>query len=119
MSYPPIEKQIEEFGLYIPFCGKLKRYYGEEFFGYDKHHYILEQEYFRYPERYEGEQKIILLPHDLHMDLHSAMSDARFFKNHHIERDVLLYRKHKVDIGFWDSNNEYKEDIQIIDEREI
>ena len=83
-KYPPIEKQIEEFGLYIAEYGRIRPFCGDTR-GYDKHHYIKEQQYYRYPERYKGMQKIILLKHDAHMDLHSAMSDARFYTKHKIE----------------------------------
>ena len=115
-NYPNLKNQIRLFGVLTLFCGKLvrtgimdKSQYNHAFD--ELHHYIKEQEYYNHPERYEGEQKLILLPKQLHADLHSAMSDARFFNKWKIERDLLLYRHRKVDAGFWDSNNEYKEEI--------
>lgn len=59
-------------------------------------------------------QKLILLPRDIHKDLHSAMSDERFYEKYKVDRDVLLYRRRKVDCGFWDKDGNYKEDIQEI-----
>ena len=124
MKYPDLNKQISEFGVLTLFCGKLVRtgithtnqynHYFDEI-----HHYIKEQEYYNHPERYEGEQKLILLPKQLHADLHSAMSDERFYNKWKVERDLLLYRHRKIDAGFFDKDGNYKEDIQIIDEREI
>lgn len=123
-NYPSLDEQIAEFGVLTLFCGKLVRtgiadknqynHYFDEI-----HHYIKEQEYYKRPERYEGEQKLILLPKQLHADLHSAMSDARFFNKWKVERDLLLYRHRKADAGFFDKDGNYKEDIQEIDERGI
>lgn len=123
-NYPPLDKQIAEFGVLTLFCGKLvrtgimaKSQYNHAFD--EIHHFIKEQEYYKHPERYEGEQKLILLPKQLHADLHSAMSDERFYNKWKVERDLLLYRHRKVDAGFFDKDGNYKEDIQEIDEREI
>ena len=109
MKYPSKPKQIKEFGIWVIYCRKLKkvddmetakRFYGSQIT--HLHHYIKEQSYYKYPERYKGMQKLILMPSDLHMDLHSSMSDERFLKaksneQYKIERDVLLYRHRKVD----------------------
>ena len=101
-NYPPLDEQIAEFGVLTLFCGKLVKtgithtnqynHYFDEI-----HHFIKEQEYYNHPERYEGEQKLILLPKQLHADLHSAMSDARFYNKWKVERDLLLYRHRKVE----------------------
>lgn len=107
MTYPPLNKQIAEFGVYLIFCGKLvkscniintKSY--NHFFD-EIHHFIKEQQYYRYPERYKGKQKLILLPKQLHADLHSAMSDARFYEKWKVERDLLLYRRRKSFCNFF------------------
>ena len=115
-KYPNLKKQISEFGVFTLFDGKLirtwimdKSQYNHSFD--ELHHFVKEQEYYKHPERYEGEQKLILLPKKLHADLHSAMSDERFYNKWKVERDLLLYRHRKADAGFWDSNNEYKEEI--------
>lgn len=123
-KYPPLNKQISEFGVFILFCGRLVKTFIDNKDGYNHffdelHHFIKEQEYYNCPERYKGEQKLILLPKQLHADLHSAMSDARFYNKWKVERDLLLYRHRKVDAGFFDKDGNYKEDLQIIDEREI
>lgn len=107
-DYPSFNEQIAEFGVYRLLGNRLVRdWYIQDVncynhFEYELHHYILEQEYYRYPERYKYKQRLILLPKQLHKDLHSAMSDARFLnaksnKNYRIERDVLLYRHRKVE----------------------
>lgn len=106
-DYPPLDEQIAEFGVYKIFGGRYTKGLVKEFFVENKteynhdicqiHHYIKEQEYYKHPERYEGEQKLILLPKQLHADLHSAMSDARFYNKWKIERDLLLYRHRKVE----------------------
>ena len=109
MKYPSKPKQIKEFGIWVIYCRKLikvddmdtaKRFYGSQIT--HLHHFIKEQEYYMYPERYQGMQKLILMPLDLHMDLHSSMSDERFLntqsnKDYKIERDVLLYRHRKAE----------------------
>lgn len=112
-KYPPLNKQIAEFGVLTLFCGKLvrtgitdKSQYNHDFD--DLHHFIKEQEYYKNPERYKGEQKLILLPKQLHADLHSAMSDTRFYNKWKVERDLLLYRHRKADIGFWDKEGNSK-----------
>ena len=109
MKYPSKPKQIKEFGIWVIYCRKLikvddmdtaKRFYGSQIT--HVHHYIKEQEYYMYPERYKGMQKLILMPLELHKDLHSSMSDERFLKaksneRYKIERDVLLYRHRKAE----------------------
>lgn len=115
-DYPPMNEQIKEFPIFTLFCNRLIKCYLEDINSYNHafnhlHHFILEQEYYRCPERYEGEQKLILLPKQLHADLHSAMSDERFYNKWKVERDLLLYRHRKADAGFWGQDNEYKEEI--------
>lgn len=102
-KYPSKQKQIEEFGVWVLFCGKLHRIRSIQTLKdynhskYHLHHYILEQEYYANPERYKDEQKLILLETDIHADLHSAMSDKRFYNKWKIEKDVLWKRHRKVD----------------------
>ena len=109
MKYPSKPKQIKEFGILVIYCRKLikvddmetaKRFYGSQIT--QLHHYIKEQEYYMYPERYKGMQKLILIPKDLHDALHSCISDKSFLehesnKHYKIERDVLLYRHRKAE----------------------
>lgn len=102
-KYPSKQKQIEEFGVWILFCGVLHRVASIEeaqrFYEGKKthlHHYIREQMYYRNPERFKGMQKLIMLPSDLHWDLHAGTSDATFLRDNKVERDVLLYRKRKA-----------------------
>ena len=103
MKYPELNEQIEKFGAYYIVSGKLEKsklinhkdsYNHNQ---YDLHHYIKEQQYYRYPERYEGLQKLIILPKPMHADLHSAMSDKRFYEKYNIDRCYLLFQKRKVD----------------------
>ena len=115
-KYPDLNKQIAEFGVLTLFCGKLirtgitdKSQYNHDFDVI--HHYIREQMYYRNPERYVGMQKLILIPKKLHDALHSAMSDARFYPDNKVERDLLLYRHRKADAGFFDKDGNYKEEI--------
>ena len=103
MTYPDLNKQIKEFGVMELWNGRLikaywitcKEDYNHDF--YKIHHYIKEQEYYRFPERYKGQQKLIYMKNELHDDLHSAMSDKRFYTKHKIQKDILLYRPRKVE----------------------
>ena len=100
-KYPSLDDQIKEFGVYWLFCGKLEKIPITSTYSYshwlmELHHYIKEQEYYRYKKRYKGEQKLILLPKQLHKDLHSAMSDERFAEKWKVDRDLLLYRHRKA-----------------------
>lgn len=99
-KYPPLNEQIKEFGIYRLYgrTGKLipehfitcKEDYNHDF--YNLHHYIKEQQYYRYPEKYAGKQKLILLPVKLHEDLHSAMSEERFFSRYGVSKDLLIWK---------------------------
>lgn len=97
-KYPSLNEQIKEFGVHWIVNGELellKTIKSKEDYSHSIlviHHYIKEQQYYRYPERYQGKQKLILMPKELHKDIHSAMSDDRFFKKWKIERKKLLYR---------------------------
>ena len=103
MTYPPLNEQIKEFGVNWLYCGKLepiptiKSIYDYNHTVWELHHYVREQMYYRNPEKYKGKQELILLPRQLHRDLHSSMSDARFYEKWKIERDVLIYRHRKVE----------------------
>jgi hypothetical protein len=60
------------------------------------HHYIKAEHYNRCPAWFKTrniEQKLILMPKDMHDDLHSAMSDERFKKEHKQDRKELLFNK--------------------------
>jgi hypothetical protein len=61
------------------------------------HHYIKAQHYNKNPQWFierKIKQKLIFLPRKLHEDLHSAMSDERFFELYNINRwDLLFSRK--------------------------
>jgi hypothetical protein len=102
MPYPSLDEQIREFGV-VQFCGwyfiPCHRVQSRTDYNHDYeviHHFIKEQEYYRHPERYKGQQKLILMPHSLHNDIHSSMSDERFFKKWKIEKSKLLYRMREV-----------------------
>ena len=59
---------------------------------YQLHHYIKKQSYERNPEWYKErgiEQKLILLPVQCHLDLHSCLS--KFKEKWGIPREKLLY----------------------------
>ena len=99
--YKSINEQIDVFGVYVLFRGRLEPVPVQSIDQYnhydlDLHHYIKEQQYFRNPEKYKDMQKLILLPKEMHKDLHSAMSDERFEAKWHINKDMLLYRQRKV-----------------------
>jgi len=99
MKYPSLNAQITEFGVYSEHFIPLPIYSTKDYYhgNFQLHHYIKKQEYYRYPERYKGMQKLILLTVEMHKDLHSAMSDARFYNKWKVERDLLLYRHRKVE----------------------
>lgn len=101
MSYPSMKEQIDAFNLYYIFKGELEPVQ-TDFSSFSNcnveiHHYIREQMYYRYPERYNGMQKLILLPKQMHKDLHSAMSDVRFYDKWKIEKNKLLYRQRSME----------------------
>ena len=107
MKYPPLNEQLKEFKVYILLfhilggvtimrTNNVKTTDSYNHNELELHHFIKEQQYYRYPYRYKGKQKLILLPKKLHADLHSAMSDERFEQKYGIERDLLLYRKEKT-----------------------
>jgi len=102
MPYPSLDEQIREFGV-VQFCGwyfiPCPRVQSKDDYNHDLeviHHFIKEQEYYRYPERYKGQQRLILMPHSLHNDIHSSMSDKRFFEKWKFEKSKLLFRQREV-----------------------
>ena len=106
MEYPDMNEQIQEFPIYIVIKGpfgtfllmnkNIKSVKDYDHNKYKLHHYIKEQQYYRYPERYKGLQKLLLIEKQMHADLHSAMSDKRFYDKYNIDKDYLLYRQRKV-----------------------
>lgn len=101
MDRPTMREQIDTFNLYYIFRGNLEPV-TVDFSSFSNanieiHHYIREQAYYRYPERYKGMQKLILLPKQMHKDLHCAMSDRRFYDKWKISRDKLLYRQRSME----------------------
>lgn len=59
------------------------------------HHFIPKSIRKNSPEKYEKIehlQKLILMPKDMHRDVHSAMRDERFFAKWGIEKSEVLYR---------------------------
>lgn len=102
-----MNEQLKQFPVYYLFRGQLERIEIDlnSFSHYllEIHHYIKEQQFYRYPERYQGMQKLILLPKQMHKDLHSAMSDVRFYDKWKIERKKLLYRQRSME---WKNENE-------------
>ena len=58
-DYPPMNEQIKEFPTFTLFGNRLIKCYLEDINSYNHvfnhlHHFILEQEYYNCPERYEG-----------------------------------------------------------------
>lgn len=101
-KYPPLNKQIEEFGVSMIFKGQIRKIANitsKEDYNHQSlvlHHFIKEQEYYSNPQKYNGKQKLILMNRSLHNDIHSAMSDLRFFKKWGIPKGLVLYTHRKV-----------------------
>lgn len=52
-------------------------------------------------ERVKHLQKLILIPRDMHYDLH-AMGEVNFFKKYGIDKNLLLFSRLKWREGFYD-----------------
>lgn len=100
-KYPSLDAQIKEFPILQLINNKLyKNLTIKCSKDYDHnqrklHHFIKEQEYYNNPDKFKGKQKLILMEIEVHNDIHSAMSDERFFKKWNIEKSKLLYR-HRI-----------------------
>lgn len=58
--------------------------------GWQWHHWITKRVIKRYPHL-EPIQRLIQMPFEMHYNLHSGMSDKRFYEAYNIFREDLLY----------------------------
>ncbi len=103
MKKPSMNKDIKRFGVYrilskmLVTASHIKNTDDYDHYTHNIHHYIKSSKYYKNQDWYKQrgiEQKLILLPVQMHLDLEkSAMSDAKFYQKYGIERTKLLFRK--------------------------
>lgn len=92
-----MNNDIKEYGVYSiygKFMPQIKNINCYNHFTHNLHHYIKNQHYVKNPQWFiqRGiKQKLIYMPVKMHFDLHSAMSNERFFEKYGIERKKIIY----------------------------
>lgn len=72
---------------------------------YQLHHFIkqnVRKTNIEFYKRIEHLQKLILMPADMHYDIH-AMGEDTFFKRYGVNKDDLLFSRKKWREGYYDS----------------
>lgn len=89
-----LNTQISKFPVFIytnkkiiP-CDKIKTKDDYNHYTHHLHHFVKEQQYYRNPEKYE--QKLILVPKEMHSDIHSYHS--KFFDKWGVQLDEVILR---------------------------
>jgi len=94
-----MNEDIAFFGAYSlsgKFLSQIKNTLCYNHFTHQCHHFIKNQHYTRNPQWYverKIKQRLIYMPVKMHQDLHSSMTNERFYELYEIERKDLLYSR--------------------------
>lgn len=109
-----IKDELKQYPCYIFRHKKLIPVKAPDTWGsmYQMHHFIrksIKKTNAKFYERIEHLQKLILLPSDVHYNLHS-MGEVKFFEKYGVDKNLLVFNRYKWREGFYEDHRETKTD---------